>query len=348
VWLGIRFPLQLSQNTWVWILLAYIFVASVTPVWILLQPRDYLNSFLLYMLIAGASLGIIIGNPSIEFAAFTSFKTNIGYLFPLLFVTVACGAVSGFHSLVASGTTAKQLDKETDARPVGYGSMLMEGMLAVVALIAAAVLTTEKYHEYIGPEGGGPIALFAASVGGFMTKLAIPHHVGNTFAALAISAFALTSLDTATRLARFSFQEFFQVEGEKQNAIGANRFVATVVSVVFAGALALSGKWQAIWPIFGSANQLLAAIALLAVAVWLAKVKIKNDFVLYPMFFMFAVTLSALVLLIVQNLSKQHYLLALLAFGLLLVALSLIVLAFNGLRRTEKVPAEGVPVSGSK
>ncbi len=332
VWLGIIFPIKINFIMWIFILLIYITIASVTPVWILLQPRDYLNSFLLYMLIFGAGLGIIVGNPQIHLNAFNGFSTNIGYLFPLLFVTVACGAVSGFHSLVGSGTTSKQLDKETDARVIGYGGMLMEGMLAVVALIAAATITSGTYQEFISTDGGGPIALFSASVGGFMSKLGVPIDVGTTFSALAVSAFALTSLDTATRLARFSFQEFFETnEKTTMSIISSNRYAATGVGVIIAGILALSGEWKAIWPIFGSANQLLAAVALLAVSVWLAKQQIKNAFVLYPMGFMFAVTFSALVLLIINNFSSQNYLLMIIALGLFFIASVLAGLAFKAL-----------------
>ncbi|HHM23931.1 MAG TPA: carbon starvation protein A, partial [Bacteroidetes bacterium] len=216
-------------------------------------------------------------------------------------------------------------------------------------LLAAGVVTAAKYHEYIGPHGGGPIALFAASVGGFMTKLGIPEHVGTTFAALAISAFALTSLDTATRLARFSFQEFFLTEEVSSwRLVATNRFFATAVSVAVAGVLALSGQWQAIWPIFGSANQLLAAIALLAVAVWLSRVKIGNLFVLLPMYFMFAVTISALVLLFIQNIGRQNYLLAVLALGLLVVALGLAGLAFSGMRKAEAAESGQVHAAAQK
>jgi carbon starvation protein len=342
--LGILFPVQLSVTTWTLILLGYIFVASVTPVWILLQPRDYLNSFLLYILIFGAGLGIMISNPVVHLEPITTFKTSVGYMFPLLFVTVACGAVSGFHSMVASGTTSKQLDKETDARPVAYGGMLIEGMLAVVSLIAAAVITSEKYQGYITGGGGGPITLFSESVGGFIASLGIPVHVGTTFAALAVSAFALTSLDTATRLARFCFQEFFEGKTvSSASRITGNRFVATGAGCLFAGALALSGEWQAIWPIFGSANQLMAALALLAASVWLAKIKIKNGFLLYPMYFMFAVTISALIILIVQNITQNNIILTVLAFGLLFVALMLAWLAFVGMRKSESVAGGEAP-----
>jgi len=337
VYLGIQFPLTLPMNVWIYVLLAYIFVASVTPVWILLQPRDYLNSFLLYALMIGAVLGILIGNPTVHLEAFTGFHQDLGYMFPILFVTVACGAISGFHSLVGSGTTAKQLDKESDARLIGYGGMLTEGLLAVVALTAAAVLVQSKYGAFLAKTGGGPIALFSSSIGGFMAAIGIPEHVGTTFAALAVSAFALTSLDTATRLSRFAFQEFFENhKTEKQSILAKNRFIGTTFSVFAGGALALSGKWKAIWPIFGSANQLLAALALLAVSLWLARLGKKNAFTRYPMIFMFAVTIVALVTLIIKNISIQNYVLAVVAVFLLFVAVVLAMQAFGSMRKVVK------------
>ncbi len=310
IWMGLAFPATFSSNVhtaqqgWTWIILVYIFIASVTPVWILLQPRDYLNSFLLYMILIAAFAGILVKNPTIHMPAFTGFvQPGMGSMFPILFVTVACGAISGFHSLVASGTTAKQLDKEPDALKVGYGAMLVEGLLAVIALIAAVTLIPAHYKEFF-PVGGkaNPIGLFATSVGSFMSALGIPQKAGITFAAMAISAFALTSLDTATRLGRFIFQEFFKSDDDsKVRSVLINRFVATIFTVIPGGVLALTGQYQAIWPIFGSANQLLAALALLAGSVWLAKLKEKNYFLVIPMFFMFAVTLSALVVLIVKK-----------------------------------------------
>ena len=321
VYLGLAFPLQLSFQVWMVVLLVYIFCASVTPVWILLQPRDYLNSFLLYFMIIGALIGIFIARPSLQLEHYTAFNQNIGYLFPILFVTVACGAISGFHSLVASGTTAKQLNNEKDAKLVGYGSMLIESLLAVVALITAAMITRAKYQTFF-PEPG-PVALFAEGVGSFLSKLGMPLEAGISFTALAVSAFALTSLDTATRLARFSFQEFFAPKkGENPSILATNRFIGTTIVVIIAGALSYSGKWQAIWPLFGSANQLLAAIALLAVSVWLASRGRKNAFTKYPMIFMFAVTLTALVIILINNISKGNYVLS--VFGFLLLAVAVI------------------------
>lgn len=310
VWTGVKFPITLSsvdaqaQQGWTWILLVYIFVASVTPVWILLQPRDYLNSFLLYMVLIFAFVGILFANPTIQMPAFVGcVDPKLGSLFPILFVTVACGAISGFHSLVASGTTAKQLNREQDAKPVGYGAMLIEGLLAVIALITAITLVRGQYQDFFPAVGrANPIGLFANGVGGFVGKLGIPMSVGVTFAALAVSAFALTSLDTATRLGRFAFQEFFRTDNPSPvQSVLTNRFVATFFTVLPGAILALSGSYTAIWPIFGSANQLLAALALLAGSVWLARKGQKNQFLRYPMYFMFAVTLSALVILVYQK-----------------------------------------------
>ncbi len=350
IYLGILFPLELSYSTWLAVLFGYIFIASVTPVWILLQPRDYLNSFLLYILIVFSFAGIIVAQPEAHLPAVTSFHTEIGYLFPIVFVTVACGAISGFHCLVASGTTSKQLDRETDAKAVGYGSMLIEGILAIIALITAVVLTGEGYQAFFADGGGGPISLFANGVGGFIAALGIPGEVGVTFTALALSAFALTSLDTSTRLARFAFQEFFE-KREKASAgvLSGNRFVGTAVTVAVALSLTLSGEAMQLWPVFGSANQLLAALALLAVSVWLARTGVRNRFARIPMYFMFAVTLSSLVVLFISHVSAiisgevtfGHVSLALLALLLTGVA---IVLLTESRKKFDRPPTVSPPL----
>lgn len=334
IYIGIQFPLQLPMTTWIWILMAYIFIASVVPVWILLQPRDYLNSFLLYFLLIGAFVGILVSNPSLKLEPYRGFTQDIGYLFPILFVTVACGAISGFHSLVASGTTAKQLDKETNAKPIGYGGMLIESLLAVIALITVAALTQQDYRHFMSGGGGGPVTLFANGVGNFVQKLGIPLETGISFAALTVSAFALTTLDTATRLARFSFQEFFTFKKTGRNTQWlTNRFVGTVVSVLAGGGLALSGQWKAIWPLFGSANQLLAALALLAVTIWLRNKKSTNWFTRYPMYFMFVMTNCALLLLLYNNVRSQNYFLAFCSFLLLGVSISMVIQAVRSLKK---------------
>lgn len=325
--IGDIYPIQLSKAVWQWVLIFYIFIASVTPVWILLQPRDYLNSFLLYALIIGGLVGLFFASPALHIPAYTHFSLeNIGLLFPILFVTVACGAISGFHSLVGSGTTAKQLDKEGDAKKIGYGGMLIEGVLAVLALLAVASLTESEFlnfysHSYFVPA-------FAEGVGRFINSiplLNIPLPLARTFTALAVSAFALTSLDTSTRLARFAFQEFFEKseDSKAKSNLVENRYIATLVTVLVGAALTFSGKSDAIWPIFGSANQLLAALALLAISVWLVQVGKPFYFTLIPMIFMFAVTLSALISLFYLNfIVKENYLLSILA--VFLFALSVI------------------------
>lgn len=322
VYLGQLFPLSLSLNTWIMILMVYIFIASVAPVWILLQPRDYLNSFLLYAMIAGAVIGVVIYQPSIQLPAVTSFNVNGQWLFPMLFVTVACGAISGFHSLVGSGTTSKQLDNEKDSLIIGYGGMLIEGVLAVIALVTAAYVSHGELGELLK---GGPVNVFSNGVGTFMSKFGIPFEVGKSFVALAVSAFALTSLDTATRLNRFIFQEFFD-RGDGKKSILTNMYVSTAITVVIGGYLA-AGGWALIWPIFGSANQLLAALALLAVAVWLKKNQKNYSMMIIPMIFMLGVTLLALVLLFRSNLGGDNIIMMVLPVLLFVLA---VVLAVQG------------------
>ncbi|NPV70583.1 MAG: carbon starvation protein A [Firmicutes bacterium] len=323
VFLGVEFPFVLDKTTWIYLILFYVYLASVLPVWILLQPRDYLNSFLLYASLIAGVTGVLIGHPNIQYPAFTSFYTKAGgYLFPMLFITVACGAVSGFHSLVSSGTTAKQVANERDTKVIGYGAMLIEGLVALLALSTVAYLTQQGYAEGLA-KMGGPTGLYAAGIGHFMSFLGVPVALGTTFGALALNAFCLTSLDTATRLARYSFEEFF---GDKVPFL-ANKHVATLVTVALAGTLALSGRWSAIWPIFGASNQLLAGLALLAASVWLMKIGSDNKATVFPMLFMFVVTVSGLVLLVRNNLlaEKPNYVLGLTAVALLILAVFLII-----------------------
>jgi carbon starvation protein len=295
IWLGILFPLSLSFNVWVIILLVYIAIASIAPVWILLQPRDYLNSFLLYAMLLGGSIGVVLMHPTIELPAVTSFNLGQGnLLFPMLFVTVACGAISGFHSLVGSGTTSKQIDSEKDIKVIGYGSMLIEGVLATLAIITAGYIGADKFTELLG--AGGAVNVFSSGLGDFMTSFGLPFATGKSFTALAISAFALTSLDTATRLGRFIFQEMLDNGSGKESPL-TNKYVSTIITVVLGGALTFKG-WAAVWPIFGSANQLLAALALLSLAVFLKKSGKEYRMASIPTVFMFAVTIVALVILI--------------------------------------------------
>lgn len=325
IYLGFLFPIALSKQTWIILLMIYIFIASVTPVWILLQPRDYLNSYLLYAMIIGALLGIVILRPEIQMDGFVGFNVGGQYLFPVLFVTVACGAISGFHSLVGSGTSSKQLYKESDAKKIGYGAMLIEGLLAIVALITVAYISNKQFGSLLG--NGGPVNVFSEGIANFMASFGIPFVIGKTFTSLAISAFALTSLDTATRLGRFIFQEFFDTNGldnkgaTKANPL-SNMYVSTTITVVCSGLLAVMG-YEKIWPIFGSANQLLAAIALMAIAIWLANSNKSFKEFIIPIIFMFIVTIVSLCFNIKANIGV-NYALVIIAVLLLVLALILI------------------------
>lgn len=297
-------PIYLSYNVWMIIVGLYIGVASVTPVWILLQPRDYLSSFLLYGMIILAIVGIIGAHPTVDMPAFTGFYdnlkpsgTSLGYMFPALFVTIACGAVSGFHSLVGSGTTAKQLDQEKDAKPIAYGGMLIECALALISVCAVGYI----WAQYKSGETTTPTVVFATGLASMFSKVFGDgcYNVVYSMLILAVSAFCLTSVDTATRLARYMFQELFTPAGQDPKSLTGwrkvitNPYVATAITVVAGVALGLTG-YAKIWALFGAANQLLAALGLLAVCCWLGKIGRNNKMFYFPMFFMLVVTLTSL------------------------------------------------------
>ncbi|SHO63693.1 carbon starvation CstA family protein [Algoriphagus zhangzhouensis] len=342
VYLGMQLPFVLDYKIWILALLAYAFIASVTPVSLLLQPRDYLNSFLLYGMMIAAILGVFIANPEIKMSNEITVSTeNLGYIFPVLFVTIACGAISGFHSLVASGTTSKQLDKESDAKVVGFGGMLIESFLAIISVGAVVVLTKSEYMERLA--GEGPVALFSTGLGGMISTLGIPEEFAVAFVALTVSAFALTTLDTCTRLARFTLQEYFEdLPQPAAKKIAQNRYISTSLVVVFSILLLLSGGFTTLWPIFGSANQLLAALALLTIAVWMIRKKQNALFVTIPMFFMFTVTLASLGLFAWKNFQDQVYVLSLIAALLFILAISLMVLATKSIKNEIKEPAKAL------
>ena len=307
--IGMNFhPIYLSTKTWMWIVGLYIAISSVTPVWILLQPRDYLSSFLLYAMLGVAFFGVVAAHPTFDasFPAFGGFAVDNGngvqYLFPVLFTTVACGAISGFHSLVSSGTTSKQLDKEKDARPIAYGGMLLECVLAVLTLCAIGY--AYKWNA-ANPDNAlvGATAIFGGGIAHMIDGI-IPgsYQVLNSLLVLTYSAFCLTSLDTATRLARFMFQEFWLEPGqttkdvkEGWKKVMVNPYFATILTVVLGILLGMTG-YAKIWGLFGAANQLLAGIGLLAVATWLGNAGKNNKMFLFPMGFMVIVTICSLVL----------------------------------------------------
>lgn len=312
--LGYNLPvIALDNTTWMILVGLYILVASVAPVWILLQPRDYLSSYLLYGMIALALVGIIgagvMGNAaSLDIPAFTGFSAAAGtskvaasgFLFPALFITIACGAISGFHSLVASGTTSKQLDREAEAQPIAYSGMLLECLVAVISLCAVAFV----FSGYMDGTYASPTQVFAAGLSQMLAcvpGLAGAESVAYALLVLAVSVFCLTSLDTATRLGRYMFQELFTPHGMEASdltgwrAVLVNPWVATIITVVLGVGLGMTG-YQLVWPLFGAANQLLAALGLLAVCAWLGNAGRNNKMFYVPMAFMMVVTLTSLAL----------------------------------------------------
>ena len=348
-------PIYLSGNTWMIIIGIYIAIASVTPVWILLQPRDYLSSFLLYGMMIIAIIGIFGSHQDLAIPAFTGFVdsaeygvgNSLGTLFPALFVTIACGAISGFHSLVGSGTTAKQLDKESDALPIAYGGMLIECALAIISLCAVGYI----WSEYVPGGITTPTAVFATGISRMCATipfLAGAEKVIYAMLILAVSAFCLTSLDTATRLARYMFQEFWLKTGETPaDATGikkilVNPYVSTLITVVLGIALGMTG-YSKIWALFGAANQLLAALGLLAVACWLGTLGKNNKMFLFPFAFMLVVTICSLVLTIKTNLTAAlaggdvwPWIRAILAILLVVLAIILAIEGVNALKKQKE------------
>jgi carbon starvation protein len=336
VYLGMQIPLALDYKWWVGGLLFYAFIASVTPVSLLLQPRDYLNSYLLYGMMIAAVAGVIVADPEIKMSTEVQVSSeSLGYVFPVLFVTIACGAISGFHSLVASGTTSKQLDKESDAKIVGFGGMLIESFLAIISVGAVIILSRTEYLDRLTVEG--PVALFSTGLGGMISSLGISETFAVGFVALTVSAFALTTLDTCTRLARFTLQEYFEdMPQPAAQVMAKNRYLSTTIVIILSILLLGSGEFSRLWPIFGSANQLLAALALLTIAVWLIKKNISATFVTIPMFFMFTVTLASLGLFAWKNFQDEGYILASIASILFVLAIALILLAIRSLKKEVK------------
>lgn len=296
--IGVQFPmLNISASAWHIAVFAYILVASVTPVWALLQPRDYLNSYLLVFMMLSAVVGVIVANPEVKIPAFTSFYVEgMGNMFPILFVTIACGAVSGFHALVSSGTSSKQIKNERDMLPVSFGAMLLECLLAVLALIAVSSFAPGE-----AVENGlkTPSLVFSGAIANFLEVLGLPYSLVFTLINLAVSAFALTSLDSVARVARLAFQELFldsdiadeDIKGTR--ALLTNKYFATGLTLVLSYALAKAG-YMNIWPLFGSANQLLSALALIACAVFLKRTNRKGFMIWIPMVAMLCITLTAL------------------------------------------------------
>ena len=337
LWGGIEYPLYFDKTTWLYVVFAYMFMAAVMPMWLLMEPRDYLSVFLLLGMIASGVLGVIFTNPSIELPAFNGFVVNGQPLFPILFITIACGAVSGFHSLVSSGTSSKTVSNEKDMLFIGYGSMLIESILAVVSLIVVGAAATGG----VMPKGT-PFQIFAGAVGGFMGMFGLSAHVATCVITMCVSALALTTLDSVGRIGRMCFQELF-TSGKPEEMSGlqkvlTNKYFATVITLFFGYLLCLGG-YMNVWPLFGAANQLCAALVFISLSVFL-KVTGRQGWMLYvPMGFMFAATMSALAMSIYGIVNK---LVTGAPFGMLtdglqlVVAIALIILALliatNGLK----------------
>lgn len=292
---GMNFPLTFTKEIWSYITFVYIFFAAVLPMWLLKQPRDYMTTFMFGGMIAGAVIGLFVAHPTMNLPVFTGFTNDkLGNLFPILFVTVACGAVSGFHSLVSSETSSKTVENEKDMLKVGYGAMVLESLLAVIALCVAGAAAASDGTAAVGT----PFQIFSRGVAGFFEMFGVPVYVATSFMTMCVSALALTSLDAVARIGRMSFQELFSVDDMEHAApwrkLLCNTYFSTIVTLLCGYVLTKIG-YANIWPLFGSANQLLSALVLLTLCVFLKVTGRSNKMLFPPLIIMFCVTFTALV-----------------------------------------------------
>ena len=293
--IGMNCPLIFGKAAWSYITFVYIFFAAVLPMWLLKQPRDYLTTFMFICMIAGAVVGLVVAHPTMNLPVFTCFTNEkLGTMFPILFVTVACGAVSGFHSLVSSGTSSKTIENEKDMPKVGYGAMVLESLLAVLALCVAGAAAAADGT----PAAGTPFQVFSSGVAGFFEMFGVPVYVATAFMTMCVSALALTSLDAVARIGRMSFQELFSVDdmehAEGWRKLFCNVYFSTVITLAFGFLLTKIG-YANIWPLFGSANQLLSALVLITLCVFLKVTGRSNKMIFPPLIIMLCVTFTALV-----------------------------------------------------
>ena len=293
--IGIKVPITLGKDGWSYIVFAYIFVAAIVPIWLMKQPRDYMTTIMFVCMIFGAALGLVIGHPTMNLPVFTGFKNEqLGTMFPILFVTVACGAVSGFHSLVSSGTSSKTVENEKDMLKVGYGAMILESLLAVLALCVAGAAAAADGT----PAAGTPFQIFSRGVAGFFEMFGVPAYAATVFMTMCVSALALTSLDAVARIGRMSFQELFSVDdmehAEGWRKLFCNVYFSTFLTLAFGFLLTKIG-YANIWPLFGSANQLLSALVLATLCVFLKVTDRSNKMLFPPLIIMLCVTFTALV-----------------------------------------------------
>ena len=292
---GMKIPLIFDKATWSYITFVYIFFAAVLPMWLLKQPRDYMTTFMFICMIAGAVVGLLVAHPTMNLPVFTGFNNEkLGTMFPILFVTVACGAVSGFHSLVSSGTSSKTVESEKDMLKVGYGAMVLESLLAVLALCVAGAAAAADGT----PAAGTPFQIFSRGVAGFFEMFGVPVYVATVFMTMCVSALALTSLDAVARIGRMSFQELFSVDdmehAEGWRKLFCNTYFSTIITLAF-GFLLTQVGYANIWPLFGSANQLLSALVLVTLCVFLKVTGRNNKMLFPPLIIMLCVTFTALV-----------------------------------------------------
>ena len=293
--IGMNCPLIFGKAAWSYITFVYIFFAAVLPMWLLKQPRDYMTTFMFICMIAGAVVGLVVAHPTMNLPVFTGFTNEkLGTMFPILFVTVACGAVSGFHSLVSSGTSSKTIENEKDMPKVGYGAMVLESLLAVLALCVAGAAAAADGT----PAAGTPFQVFSSGVAGFFEMFGVPVYVATAFMTMCVSALALTSLDAVARIGRMSFQELFSVDdmehAEGWRKLFCNVYFSTVITLAFGFLLTKIG-YANIWPLFGSANQLLSALVLITLCVFLKVTGRSNKMIFPPLIIMLCVTFTALV-----------------------------------------------------
>jgi len=352
---GLRHPVAISSELWMAAISLYVLVAAGLPVWMVLQPRDFINSFVLYAGIAALAVGIFAGGLSGMTIQFPSFSAaagaeKLGPVWPIMFITVACGAISGFHCLIASGTTSKQISCESHARRIGFGAMLLEGLLAVAVLITlASVLDYSDYMGMVFPAEGksNPVLAFSLAMGQMLQKTTpVPAYAGTIFGILLVEGFLVTTLDTAVRLNRYLFEEIWQMLFDNPPSILRSYVFNAGLSVALMLAFAWRQAFMALWPVFGSSNQLLAALALITVSVWLLKRGKNAIFTLVPAVFMIATTAASLLYLLKKYYASGNVLLTTLSGGLIALAAGIAFISWKSATALRQAAPAAEPVAG--
>lgn len=338
IYIGFIIPLSISPDIWMWLIAVYTFCACGAPVWFILQPRDFVNVQILYLGMIAMVFGVLIAGfngltVSVPFTSLDVGVEKLGPIWPFLFITIACGAISGFHALVSGGTTSKQLAKESQARPIGYGGMLLEGVLAVLVIVTiGSCLSYSEYLNITWPDtgSGNPILAFALSMGHLLNQsLGIPVAAATVFGILTVEGFLITTLDSAVRLNRYLLEEFWKTIFRNPPVIFLKFWFNSGLSVIFMLAIALTNGYKLIWPLFGSTNQLLAALTLIAITAWLHRAGKPSWFTMIPAAAMIVTTIASLGYYLVNKylptgnilLAATDILLLILAFGVLILSI---------------------------